>query len=316
LLEGAARVAIYGAAALLVLAPWGLQSADMLGSLRALAFGFNVGGVTVSLGGAFAAVALFALGVAATRALQRWLDATYLPQTRLDVGLRNTIRTSVGYVGALIALTLGLGRLGLSLDRLALVAGALSLGVGFGLQTIVANVVSGLILLLERAIRVGDWIVVGTDEGFVRRINVRATEIETFDRATVIVPNSNLVAGTVRNWVRTDRVGRVLIPTMATFESGPEPLREVLIAAARAHPLVLKIPSPLVLFTGFADWGLKLDLICFVDDVETAARVKSDLLFDIHARMVEKGLHWPHPAPAWATVVPPAAIAPPTAVRG
>lgn len=129
----------------------------------------------------------------------------------IDTGLRNSIKTSLGYVGFITAVALALGYLGLSFDKLAIVAGALSVGIGFGLQSIVSNFVSGLILLWERAIRVGDWIVVGDEQGFVRRINVRSTEIETFDRAMMIVPNSNLVTGVVKNWVRTDRVGRLKI---------------------------------------------------------------------------------------------------------
>ena len=125
-----------------------------------------------------------------------------------DLGLRNSIRTSLGYLGFLVAAGLALGYLGLNYEKLALVAGALSVGIGFGLQSIVNNFVSGLILLWERAVRVGDWIVVGADQGFVRRINVRSTEIETFDRAQVIIPNSNLVSGVVTNLVRNDRSGR------------------------------------------------------------------------------------------------------------
>ena len=101
--------------------------------------------------------------------------------------------------------------LGLSLERLTIVAGALSVGIGFGLQSIVNNFISGLILLWERPIRVGDLVVVGDGEGYVRRINVRSTEIQTFDRSTLIVPNSNLISGIVRNRVRNDRVGRVLV---------------------------------------------------------------------------------------------------------
>jgi len=205
-----------------------------------------------------------------------------------DLGLRNSIRTSLGYLGFLVAAGLALGYLGLNYEKLALVAGALSVGIGFGLQSIVNNFVSGLILLWERAVRVGDWIVVGTDQGFVRRINVRSTEIETFDRAQVIIPNSNLVTGVVTNLVRNDRTGRVVIPLTVAAGADPERVREVLIALAKANPLVLTIPAPQILFTGMSASALNFELRVFVGDVETSVRVKSDLNFEIFKRFREE----------------------------
>ena len=201
------------------------------------------------------------------------------------------------------------------MQKLALVAGGLSVGIGFGLQTIANNFVSGLILLWERGIRVGDWVVVGTDQGFVRRINARATEIETFDRATLIVPNSNFVTGVVKNWVHTDRVGRIIIAVNVAYESDVEEVREILIAAAKAQDTVLAIPAPTVQFAEFGDWALKFNLICFVDDIELAERARSDMNFDDPAPAA-RGRH-PHPLSAVRAVearreVSLAAQAPPT----
>jgi small-conductance mechanosensitive channel len=218
-----------------------------------------------------------------------------LPRTRLDDGLRNSIKTIFGYIGFVLALVLSGGQLGLNFQRLALIAGALSVGIGFGLQSVVNNFVSGLIILWERAVRVGDMVVVGPDSGFVRRINVRSTEIETFDRAMLIVPNSNLISGVVKNWVRADRVGRIIIALNVAFDSDPEAVREILIAAAKAQDLVLSIPAPLVLFSEFGEWALKFQLICFVDEIEMADRVKSEILFDLHRRLKEAGLRVPYP---------------------
>ena len=185
---------------------------------------------------------------------------------------------------------IGGARLGLDLEKFALVAGALSVGIGFGLQGIVNNFVSGLILLWERGIRVGDWIVVGPDQGFVRRINARATEIETFDRATLIVPNTTLVTGPIKNWMYADRLA-----VNVAYESDPESVREMLIGAAKAQEQVLSIPAPLVLFSEFGDWALKFQLVCFVDDPVMAERIKSELNFDIFRRMREAGLRIPYP---------------------
>jgi small-conductance mechanosensitive channel len=284
LLSGVLHVVLFGAAALLVLAPWGVQSDDLASSIRAAFFGFTVGGVTISLSTFVLALVLFALVYGATRGVQHWLDTRFLPHTSLDTGLRNSIKTSLGYVGFIVAVALALGYLGLSFEKLAFVAGALSVGIGFGLQSIVNNFVSGLILLWERAIRVGDWIVVGDEQGFVRRINVRSTEIETFDRAMMIVPNSNLVTGVVKNWVRTDRVGRLKISLSVQSGADPEKVRELLVGAAKAHDLVLSIPAPQVLLTSLEAAAYKYDLLAYVDDVETSQRVKSELLFEIHCR--------------------------------
>lgn len=290
LLSGGLRIALLVVAGLLALAPWRIGSGDLFSIVQAAFFGFNVGDVTVSISTIVVAIVLFALTIVVTRAIQRWLDLKYLPHTHLDVGLRNSIKTSFGYLGVLAAAAVAAAHLGVSFEKVTYVAGALSVGIGFGLQSVVSNFVSGLIILWERAIRVGDWIVVGSDEGYVRRINVRSTEIETFDRATVVVPNSNLMTGVVKNWVRNDRVGRLKLPLTVGLAAKPEALRDMLIGIAKAHDHVLSIPSPTVLFTSYADDKMTFELICFVEDVEAAKRTQSDLLFTIHAKLVEQGI--------------------------
>ncbi len=227
-----------------------------------------------------------------------WLGDRYLPRTKLDAGVQNSIATIFGYLGVVVAVLIAAAsRLGVDPDRLALVAGGLSVGIGFGLQGIVNNFISGLILLWERGIRVGDWVVVGQDQGFVRRINARSTEIETFERATLIVPNLTLVTGSVKNWLHNDRVARVTIAINAAFESDPEVVRSLLIDAAKAQDAVLSIPAPLALFSEFGDWAMKFQLICYVEDALLAERVRSELNFDIMARMRAAGLRIPYPFP-------------------
>ena len=299
LLSGTLRIVLIGLALLLIAIPWGFQSEDLAGTLRNAFFGFKVGEVSISPSAIVVSLILFALGYGVTRSVQNWLEQSYLPATQLDSGLRNSIRTSVGYVGVVLAISVALGHLGLSFDKLAIVAGALSVGIGFGLQSIVGNFVSGLIILWERAIRVGDWVVMGDEQGYVRRINVRSTEIETFDRATMIVPNSNLVTGVVKNWVRSDKVGRIKIPLTTQLGIDPDAVRIILIGAARAHDNVARIPAPAVLFTSIESAALKFELLCFVDDVETSGRVKSDLNFEIFKRLTDAEIAiGPTPAPA------------------
>jgi small-conductance mechanosensitive channel len=315
-IEGAARVALIVTGILLVLAPWGIQSQDMFGNLRAAYFGFRIGNVTVSVSSMLAAAAVFIIGVLITRAVQGWLAARLLPRTRLDSGMRNSIKTIFGYVGFVFALVLGSAQLGLNFQNLAIVAGALGVGIGFGLQSIVNNFLSGLILLWERSVRVGDWVVIGSEQGFVRRINARATEVETFDRATLIVPNATLVSGVVKNWVHSDRVGRIIIGLNIAYDNDADSVRETLIAVAKAQELVLSIPAPLVLFSEFGDWALKFQLICFVDEIEMAERVKSEMNFDLLRRLKEAGVRIAYPYPTPAPALKSEVEAPPELIAG
>jgi small-conductance mechanosensitive channel len=188
-----------------------------------------------------------------------------------------------------------LGALGIDLQKIALVAGALSVGIGFGLQSIVSNFVSGLILLTERPIRVGDWIVAKGEEGFVRRIRVRATEVETFDRASVIIPNSDLISGVVKNWTHGNILGRVTVQVGVGYDSDPEKVREILLAIAAEHPSVLKEPAPFVLFTAFGDSALNFELRCIVRDIQQRLSVLSDLNFAILARFRAAEIEIPFP---------------------
>jgi len=294
LVQGFARLTMIVAGVMIVLERWSV-SQNFSSTLRAAYFGFKIGGLTLSVSSLLVAGVWLAIGMGATRALQNWLSSRYLPRTHLDAGVSNSIRTIVGYLGVLAALAVSGAQLGLDYQKLAIIAGALSVGIGFGLQGIANNFVSGLILLWERGIRVGDWVVVGSEQGFVRRINARATEIETFDRGTLIVPNATLVGGPVKNWMHADRTGRIVVAVAVAYESDVELAREILIASAKTQESVLAIPAPLVLFTQFADWALKFELICYVDDIVTAERVRSEMNFDILRRMREAGLRIPYP---------------------
>lgn len=281
LATGFARVALVLVAILLALAPWGLDSTDVLTSVRTAFFGFKVGDVTISLSTIALAIGILVLGVVVTKAITRWLEKTYLPATDLDAGLRNSIATVTGYCGFLLALALAFSYLGLSLEKLTIVAGALSVGIGFGLQSIVNNFVSGLLLLWERPIRVGDQVVIGDSEGIVKRISVRSTEIQTFDRSAVIVPNSNLISGIVKNRVRGDRTGRVSILVSVMRNQDPVRAAEMITACATAHADVLKSPAPRVVFRKIGDPFLDFELLAWITDVDFGTRVQSDLNFSV-----------------------------------
>lgn len=171
----------------------------------------------------------------------------------MDIGLKSSVSTAFGYLGMLAAAAIAASFAGFDLANLAIVAGALSLGIGFGLQSIANNFVSGLILLAERPVKVGDWIRVSGEEGYVRRISVRATEIQTFERSTVIVPNSDLISGTVKNMMLSDRSGRLSIKIGVGYDSDPDQVRTILQEVARSHQQVLGFPEPRVYLTDFGD---------------------------------------------------------------
>ena len=288
--SGAVKVVLWIVAAMLVLAPWGVESGDLASNFRAAFFGFKVGDVTISLSTVIFAILIFGGVIGVARVLQRWLTSTLLPTTEMDAGLRNSIATATGYIGFFVAGAAAFGYLGLSLDKIAILAGALSVGIGFGLQSIVNNFVSGLILLWERPIKVGDLVVVGGDEGHVRKISVRATEIETFERSTIIVPNSSLISGTVKNRMRQDMTGRVLISVKVLRNQDPVRAAELLVDQAAAHPDVLKDPAPRVFFKKIGDPFLDFDLICYVPDIGIRARVESELNFAILKTLSGEGI--------------------------
>ena len=281
LVSGLVQIFLIGFSLLLVIVPWGVQSDDLLSSLKAVLFGLTIGDMTLSLATVLTAVALFVVAIIFTQAVQRFLRQRYLPLTHLDSGIKNSLTTGIGYIGFVGASAMALSTLGLSLDKLALVAGALSVGIGFGLQSIVNNFVSGLILLWERSVRVGDLVVVGDDQGHVKRISVRATEIQTFDRSVVIVPNSNLISGVVKNKVHSGRLGRVLINLPMPRDIDVDQFAGMIKEHALSHSDVLEDPPPTVFLKQITETTLVFELIGFVADVDSVGRVASDLSFAI-----------------------------------
>ncbi len=257
--------------------------------------GFEVGGLTISPVDFVLAVAIFLLALAVTGVVKRLLSDKLLPQTRLDIGVRHSIVAASGYVGVILALLLGIAAMGLDLSNIAIIAGALSVGIGFGLREVVNNFVSGLLLLIERPIKVGDWIVTGGHEGMVKRISVRATEIETFDRASVILPNSELITLPVTNWTHKNRVARIIVQVGVAYGSDTQLVHDLLLGCAREHPDVLEMPAPYVLFKNFGESALEFELRVYVRDTDFFLTVGSDLHFAVDKAFRENGVTIPFP---------------------
>ncbi len=256
---------------------WGFSGADIREWFKSLFFGLEVGQFRISLARILLGIVLFIVLLFATRLLQRWLREKALQQTRLDPGITNSIDTVAGYAGTALAALIAVSYAGLDITNLAIVAGALSVGIGFGLQSIVNNFVSGLILLIERPIKVGDRIVVGDQQGLVRRISVRATEIETFDRASLIVPNSELITGRVLNWTHRNSLGAVNVKVGVGYDSDPEQVLAILKKCADDHIDVLRAPAPMAFFENFGDSALMFNLRISLADIAKAGNVQSDL---------------------------------------
>ena len=272
---------------------WGYASDEIRDWMRALLFGFEVGQFRISLFRILMGLALFTAMLFITRLVQRWLRDQVLSHSRMDAGIANSIDTAVGYAGMALALLLAVSYAGFDITSLAIVAGALSVGIGFGLQSIVNNFVSGLILLVERPIKVGDWIVIGGDQGNVRRISVRSTEIETFDRSSLIVPNAELISSRVINWTHRNQMGRSAVKITLDGNLDPERVLEILHACAEAHPEVLKSPAPSVTFDSFTSTSLEFTIRVVMSDVYKGGAVSTELRIAILKMLREKGLFGP-----------------------
>ncbi|MVV47994.1 mechanosensitive ion channel family protein [Pseudomonas sp. PB120] len=242
------------------------------------------------------AVLALLIGIYLIRSLRRWLDNEFLPKTNMDPGMIASLSTLFANIGYALVILLTLSSMGIKWTNLAWIVSALSVGIGFGLQEIVKNFVSGLILLTERPVKVGDLISISGVEGDIRRINVRATEIQLSDRSIVIVPNSQLISQNLRNVTMGGSAqGVATLELVFPLDIDPEQVKSLLHDTYCEHETILDKPAPYVRFSKLNSDGITLTVTGYVDSPRIVGKTKSDLLFEILKRLGAAGIELAKP---------------------
>ncbi len=255
--------------------------------------GVTFGKDRISIGLLLAALLIIYTAYCLSKIIQSILLQSVLPRKNVDKGVQHSIATLLHYLIMLIGFLMALQALGFSLTNLTILGGALGVGIGFGLQAIINNFASGLILLFERPIKVGDTIQIGEELAEVKELGLRATTVQTFDNAEIVVPNSDLVTSQVTNWTLLERRVRIKIPIGVAYGSNVEKVLKILLDCAEERPEILDTPKPRALFLAFGASSLDFELRVFIPEFTNRRQVQSDLNVDINREFADAGLEIP-----------------------
>ncbi len=291
----ALKALVVGYAVLYVLSIWELVPSAGEAWSALVRAGVSVGEHRFTLGGLLLATVAVYLAFLASWVIRALLDQTYFERRQLGRGVRDSISTLLHYSVLVVGVFVALSLFGVNLSSFALVAGALGVGIGFGLQNVVNNFISGLILLFERPVRVGDVVVVGEDWGTVQKIGLRSTVILTFNGAELIVPNGELISQKVTNWTLSTPRARLVLPISAAYGTDPARVIELLEEIGRAYPPALGDPAPMAIFTSFGESSLDFELRVWLAAFDQLLKARSELAAAVTRRFAEEGIVIPFP---------------------
>lgn len=279
----------------MVLSIWGVSTDILIQSAKKILVGFKVGEVEISPLAILLGLVSFFVALAVVKALKVRLVNNVLAKMDIDDGIRHSLASGFGFIGFIIAAIIAITMMGGNLSNLALIASALSVGIGFGLQNVINNFVSGIIILFERPIKVGDWVIIDGEEGQVKQINIRSTEIETFKKASLIIPNATLLSSSVTNLTHGNNWSRQAISVGVAYGSDVKKVTEILLDIAAKNKYVLKNPAPYVLFKDFGSSSLDFELRCYTNNIWNGWRIPSEIRYEINERFIEEGIEIPFP---------------------
>ncbi len=280
-------------AVLALLSLWGVSTDLLLQSIWKILFGFKIGGVEISLLSILLGIGVFFACLSLIKVMRNKLFDNILSHVEMDDGIRHSLASGFGFVGFVLAIFLAIAVMGGDLSNVALVAGALSVGIGLGLQSIVNNFVSGIVLLFERPVKVGDWVIINGEEGRVKQINIRSTEVETFKKSSVIIPNATLLSTSVTNLTHSNNWSRQSLTVGVAYGTDSKKVTDILLECAKSNKKVLKNPAPYVLFQDFGPNSLIFELRCYTSDIWSGWLIPSDLRYEIDRRFREEGIEIP-----------------------
>lgn len=274
---------------------WGVPGNFMLSGIRRLVFGFKVGGIEISLLAIATGLLVFLIGLTIVRIIRRRVADNLLCRINMDEGIKHSLVSGISFTGVIISAILAVVAMGVDLSNLAVIAGALSVGIGFGLQDVIKNLVSGIIILFERPFKVGDWVILAGEEGKIKQINIRSTELETWTRRSVIIPNATLISSSLVNLTHESNWQRQSIAVGVSYDSDAEVVTKLLLECARMCKKVVKVPAPYVLFKDFGSSSLDFELRFYVSDIWSGWMASSDIRYEILRRFREEGINIAYP---------------------